>query len=76
MQHPASVIGTGVGALTPAAAQHWVFAGTAAVLEVRDRAAMFTDGPFPESKEYLAGFWASAADDLEPVSRLVAGGSA
>ena len=42
---------------------HWVFAGglgepsTATVIDNRGEEAMFTDGPFLESKEYLAGFW-------------------
>src|SRR5215216_396856 len=42
---------------------HWVFAGglaspnTATVIDNRDGEAIFTDGPFLESKEYLAGIW-------------------
>ena len=42
---------------------HWVFAGglgspsTATVIDNRGEEAVFTDGPFVESKEYLAGFW-------------------
>ena len=42
---------------------HWVFAGglaapsSATVIDNRGEEAMFTDGPFLESKEYLAGFW-------------------
>ena len=41
---------------------HWVFAGglaapsSATVIDNRGADAMFTDGPFLESKEYLAGF--------------------
>jgi len=41
---------------------HWVFAGglaepsAATVIDNRGGEAMFTDGPFVESKEYLAGF--------------------
>ena len=40
---------------------HWVFAGglgfptTATTVDNRDGEAMFTDGPFVETKEYLAG---------------------
>jgi hypothetical protein len=42
---------------------HWVFAGglaspnTATVIDNRDGEAIFTDGPFLESKKYLAGIW-------------------
>lgn len=42
---------------------HWVFAGgladtdTAAVVDNRGEQAVLTDGPFVESKEYLAGVW-------------------
>ena len=42
---------------------HWVFAAglgapsTATVIDNRDGEPVFTDGPFVESKEYLAGFW-------------------
>jgi hypothetical protein len=42
---------------------HWVFAGglaspsTATVVDGRDGEPVFTDGPYLESKEYLAGFW-------------------
>ncbi len=42
---------------------HWVFAGglaapsSATVIDNRGGEAMVTDGPFLESKEYLAGFW-------------------
>ena len=51
---------------------HWVFGGGltspehATVTDSRGGAAVFTDGPFVESKEYLAGFWvveAAALDD-------------
>ena len=42
---------------------HWVFAGglaspsTATVIDGRDGEPVFTDGPYLESKEYVAGFW-------------------
>ena len=42
---------------------HWVFAGglaspgTATVVDGRDGEAVFTDGPYLESKEHIAGFW-------------------
>jgi hypothetical protein len=63
------------------AAGHWVFAGglalpsTATVIDNREDAALFTDGPFLESKEYLAGFWVIEAADLDEALELAAGGS-
>ncbi len=59
----------------------WVFAGglgspsTATVIDNRDGDAVFTDGPFVESKEYLAGFWIIEAPDLDVALRLAAEGS-
>ena len=60
---------------------HWVFAGglgapsTATVIDNRGGEPMFTDGPFIESKEYLAGFWVMEAADLDMALRLAAEGS-
>jgi hypothetical protein len=60
---------------------HWVFAGglaspsTATVIDSRGEEAMFTDGPFVESKEYLAGFWIIEAPDLDVALKLAAEGS-
>jgi hypothetical protein len=60
---------------------HWVFAGglgspsTATVIDNRDGEAVFTDGPFLESKEYLAGFWIIEAPDLDVALKLAAEGS-
>ena len=60
---------------------HWVFAGglgspsTATVVDNRGEEAVFTDGPFLESKEYLAGFWILEAPDLDVALRLAAEGS-
>jgi hypothetical protein len=60
---------------------HWVFAGglaapeTATVIDNRDGAALFTDGPYLESKEYVAGFWVMAAPDLDVALKLAAAGS-
>ncbi|MUN37359.1 YciI family protein [Actinomadura litoris] len=60
---------------------HWVFAGglaapeTATVVDNRDGEALVTDGPFLESKEYLAGFWIIEAPDLDVALRLAADGS-
>ncbi|HEX6500949.1 MAG TPA: YciI family protein [Micromonosporaceae bacterium] len=60
---------------------HWVFAGglgspdPATVVDNRGDTAVFTDGPFVESKEYLAGFWIIEAEDLDVALRLAAEGS-
>jgi hypothetical protein len=60
---------------------HWVFAGglatpsSATVIDNRGEEAMFTDGPFLESKEYLAGFWILEATDLDVVLKLATEGS-
>ncbi len=60
---------------------YWVFAGglsspsSATVIDNRDGAAVFTDGPFLESKEYLAGFWVFEAPDLDVALKLAAEGS-
>jgi hypothetical protein len=60
---------------------HWVFAGglaapsTATVIDNRGGEAVFTDGPFVESKEYLAGFWIIKAPDLDVALKLAAEGS-
>jgi hypothetical protein len=60
---------------------HWVFAGglaapsAATVIDNRGGEAMITDGPFLESKEYLAGFWIMEAPDLDVALTLAAEGS-
>ena len=60
---------------------HWVFAGglespsSATVIDNRGGEAVFTDGPFLESKEYLAGFWIIEAPDLDVALKLAAEGS-
>jgi hypothetical protein len=60
---------------------YWVFAGglaapgTAATIDNRGEEAIFTDGPFLESKEYLAGFWIIEAPDLDVALKLAAEGS-
>jgi hypothetical protein len=60
---------------------HWVFAGglavpsTATVVDNRGEEALVTDGPFLESKEYLAGFWVIEAPDLDVALALAADGS-
>jgi hypothetical protein len=60
---------------------HWVFAGglaspnTATVIDNRGDEALVTDGPFIESKEYLAGFWIIEAPDLDVALALATEGS-
>ena len=60
---------------------HWVFAGglgapiSATVIDNRGEEAVFTDGPFVESKEYLAGFWIIEAADLDVALKLATEGS-
>ncbi|MET7421085.1 YciI family protein [Dactylosporangium sp. NPDC005555] len=60
---------------------HWVFAGglaaptAATVVDNRGDGALFTDGPFVEAKEYLAGFWVFEAPDLDVALKLAADGS-
>ena len=55
---------------------HWVFAGglaapsSATVIDNRGEEAIFTDGPFLESKEYLAGVWVWEAPDLDVALKL------
>jgi hypothetical protein len=57
---------------------HFVFAGglappgTATVVDNRGEEALFTDGPFLESKEYLGGFWIVEAPDLDVALKLAA----
>jgi hypothetical protein len=59
----------------------WVFGGglaapsSATVVDNRGEEAMVTDGPFLESKEYLAGFWVIEAADLDVALRLATEGS-
>ena|SRR6204780_3013506 len=60
---------------------HWVFAGglgapiSATVIDNRGQEAVLTDGPFVESKEYLAGFWIIEAADLDVALKLATEGS-
>ncbi|MFC8850091.1 MULTISPECIES: YciI family protein [unclassified Micromonospora] len=60
---------------------HWVFAGglaepsTATVIDGRDGEAVFTDGPYVESKEYVGGFWIIKVPHLDVALRLAAQGS-
>jgi hypothetical protein len=60
---------------------HWVFAAglaapaTATVVDGRDGEAVFTDGPYLESKEFIAGFWIIEAADGDVALRLATLGS-
>ncbi len=60
---------------------HWVFAGglgapnSATTIDNRGADAIITDGPFLESKEYLAGFWVIQAPDLDVALKLAVAGS-
>ncbi len=62
-------------------AGHWVFAGglespsAATVIDNRGGEAVFTDGPFVETKEYIVGLWIIEADDLDVALKLAAEGS-
>ena len=60
---------------------HWVFAAgladpsTSTVIDGRGEVPVFTDGPFIESKEHMAGFWIIEAPDLDVALRLATDGS-
>jgi hypothetical protein len=60
---------------------HWVFAGglasptAATVIDNRGKDTLFVDGPFLESKEYVAGFWIIEAADLDVALKLASEGS-
>jgi hypothetical protein len=60
---------------------HWVFGvglsapSTATVVDNRAGEALFTDGPFVESKEFIIGFWIFEAPDLDVALKLAAEGS-
>ncbi len=53
----------------------WQSQSTATVIDDRGEEPVFTDGPFLESKEYLAGFWIIEAPDLDVALKLAAEGS-
>lgn len=58
----------------------WLFAGglgpAAKTIDNRDGKALFTDGPFVETKEHLAGFWILEVADLDTAIALGAEASA
>ena len=60
---------------------YWVYANglaeptSATVIDGRGEEPIFTDGPFLESKEFLAGFWIIEAPNLDVALKLAAVGS-
>jgi len=60
---------------------YWVFADglgaatNATVVDGQGAEPVLTDGPYLESKEYLAGFWIINAPDLDVALKLAAEGS-
>ncbi len=60
---------------------HWVYANglaapsTATVIDARGNKPVLTDGPFLESKEFLAGFWIIEAANLDIALELATEGS-
>ena len=65
----------------PPAAGYWGCAGgrgspeATTLIDNRGEQAIVTDGPFLESKEYLAGFWIIEVADLDVALKLAAEGS-
>jgi hypothetical protein len=60
---------------------HWVFAGglaspgSATVIDGREGEVVLTDGPYVETKEYVAGFWIIQVPHLDVALRLATLGS-
>ena len=60
---------------------HWVYGNglagpdSATVIDSRGDQPAFTDGPFIESKEFIAGFWIIEAADLDVALKLGADAS-
>ncbi|RHW26498.1 hypothetical protein D0Z08_14315 [Nocardioides immobilis] len=60
---------------------YWVFAGglqsatTATLVDGQGETPVVTDGPYLETKEYIAGFWVIDAPDLDVALKLAAEGS-
>src|SRR6476620_4112860 len=60
---------------------YWVYANglaepsSATVVDGRGEEPIFTDGPFLESKEFLAGFWIIEAPNLDVALKLAVEGS-
>lgn len=63
------------------AAGQWVFAAGLAsptestVIDNRDGSALVVDGPFAESREWIAGLWIFEVPDLQTARELAAAGS-
>lgn len=59
----------------------WVFAGglgypnNATTIDTRGESTVITDGPYVESKEFMAGFWIIEAPNLDVALRLATEGS-
>jgi len=57
---------------------YWVYANglaephTATVIDARGEEPVFTDGPFLESKEFLAGYWIVEVDSAERAYEIAA----
>ena len=55
---------------------HWVIAGglsspsDSTVIDNRGGQGLVTDGPFAETKEYIAGFWVIEAVDIDEALKL------
>jgi len=60
---------------------HWVFAAglaapaSATVVDNRGDETVITNGPFADTREYVAGLWIIEASDLDAVLALAADGS-
>jgi hypothetical protein len=60
---------------------YWVYANglaepsSATVIDGRGEEPIFTDGPFLESKEFLAGFWIIEVPNLDVALKLAVEGS-
>ena len=60
---------------------YWVFAGglgypnNATTVDNRGKSTAITDGPYVESKEFMAGFWIIEAPDLDVALALATEGS-
>jgi hypothetical protein len=60
---------------------YWVFANglaepsSATVVDARGEEPLFTDGPYIESKEHMAGLWIIDAPDLDVALKLAVDGS-
>ena len=73
---PHTAVGIGAARIRREGGSPMVALATAAtVIDGRGAEAMFTDGPFVETKEWLSGFWVIEAADLDVALKLAAAGS-